>query len=494
MEKRIFSNASCNLILQLSIIASGFILPKYIISRYGSSVNGLIVSINQFLSYITLLESGIGGVIKSQLYRPLYDNNAEELSGIINAANTFFKKIGCIFFIYMLVVASCFKFISDSEFDWMYIFSLVLILGISTLIQYFVGITYQVVIQADQHYSFTSSVQTITIWMNVVFSIVCMDVGYPIHIVKLVTGILFAIRPICYLVYAKKHYKIDSSIPDNKKALSQRWDGFGHHIAYFIHSNTDIILLTFFISLKEVSVYSVYLMVVTGVRSLISAVSNAVEPFFGRVIASGDKHKLKSCFDLYESFHFLLSSVLFGATMVLIVPFVRIYMNGVTDVDYIRVPFSILIVLSELMYSLRTPYSIIVFAAGHFKQTKRGAYVEALLNIALSLILIKPLGLVGVSIGTLVAMVFRTTEYAFYLSENILNKKVCSYFKKLVTSVVSIGILFSIFRELTPVSYWTWIVYAFGVVICSSLIAVGMFAIFDLKDFKNMLVFVKQRG
>ena len=62
-------NISANLILQLVVIASGFIVPKLFITNFGSDSYGLISSITQFLSLIALLEAGIGPVIKSKLYK-----------------------------------------------------------------------------------------------------------------------------------------------------------------------------------------------------------------------------------------------------------------------------------------------------------------------------------------------------------------------------------------------------------------------------------------
>ena len=486
MKKKVFSDIFFNILLQFSIIATGLILPRFIIGHFGSTVNGMVVSINQFLSYITLLESGIGGVIKSQLYKPLFNKDSKGISGIVNASNGFFKKLGIIFIIYLLFIAARFKDISSSDYDWFYIFFLVLILGISTLVQYFVGLTYQTVIQADQHYTFTSLIQIVTLWLSVGASILIIYFNGSIHLVKLVAGLLFAFRPICYYFYAKSKYKLDSKTTPDTKALSQRWDGFGHHIAYFIHSNTDIVLLTIFVSLNEVSVYSVYLMVISGIRSIISAISSAFEPYFGRLIASGKKEQLETFFGVYELFHFFITTVLFAATLVLIIPFVRIYTAGINDYNYIRTVFSIVIVLAELLYSFRTPYSMVIFASGHFKQTKTGAFIEAGINIILSLILIKPLGIVGVAIGTFVAMFFRTTEYAFYLSKNIVNRPVKYYFVKTVISFFSMLGIYFLFQliKFQPSDYLQWTLMGLLVVIVSLVV---VFTVFLIGDFKNSL-------
>ena len=72
MEKRTISiNILSSLILQFATIISGFILPRIILSSFGSETNGLVSSLNQFLNYVSLLEGGVSGVITASLYRPL---------------------------------------------------------------------------------------------------------------------------------------------------------------------------------------------------------------------------------------------------------------------------------------------------------------------------------------------------------------------------------------------------------------------------------------
>ena len=49
------------MISQIVVMAAGMITPRLMIATYGSEMNGLVSSLNQFISYITLVEAGIGG-------------------------------------------------------------------------------------------------------------------------------------------------------------------------------------------------------------------------------------------------------------------------------------------------------------------------------------------------------------------------------------------------------------------------------------------------
>ena len=71
MKKVTLVNIVSNIILQIVTILSGFVIPKLILEYFGSNVNGLVSSLNQFLSYINLLEGGITGVVAANMYKPL---------------------------------------------------------------------------------------------------------------------------------------------------------------------------------------------------------------------------------------------------------------------------------------------------------------------------------------------------------------------------------------------------------------------------------------
>ena len=93
MKKVTLINIISSILLQIFTIIYGFIIPKIIIDYFGSEVNGLVSSITQFLSYISLLEGGVTAVIIAKLYKPLVENDNKKISSIIVTANKFYKKI-----------------------------------------------------------------------------------------------------------------------------------------------------------------------------------------------------------------------------------------------------------------------------------------------------------------------------------------------------------------------------------------------------------------
>ena len=96
-NKATLLNMISGLVLQFFTLVSGFILPKIILTCFGSEVNGLVSSLNQFLSYITLVEGGITGVIIANLYKPIVEQDNNKISSVLVTADRFYKKIGALF-------------------------------------------------------------------------------------------------------------------------------------------------------------------------------------------------------------------------------------------------------------------------------------------------------------------------------------------------------------------------------------------------------------
>lgn len=128
-SKKALINSISSLLSQLVTIICGFVLPRLILSQFGSSYNGITSSITQFLNCVILLRAGVGGVTRAALYKPLADGDNNQISGIVNATQQFMKKVSAIFSILLLAFAIVYPLMVLDEFDYWFSFSLVIILG-----------------------------------------------------------------------------------------------------------------------------------------------------------------------------------------------------------------------------------------------------------------------------------------------------------------------------------------------------------------------------
>lgn len=493
-SKKAIQSIMMTLILRIVGIIGGLIVPKLIISTYGSETNGLIVSITQFLGYIILLESGVGGVIRASLYKPLAERNIDMISSILKEAEIFFKKIAFFFLIYLVILFFVFPKLLDGEFKVFYIITLIAIIGMSIFFQYYFGITYQILLHADQRQYFISFLQMITLIINMLIVIILINLDFSIHVVLFASSITHILRPLVLHYYVRSKYKIKNIEKKQTNFLSQKWDGLGHHIAFIVHNNTDVALLTIFSNVREVSVYSIYYLIVSSIQSITVTFSSGLEAAFGNMIAKNESKNLDNNFSLYEMLTFSITSILFSSLSFLILPFISLYTHEITDANYYRPIFAYLLIFSGVFYCIRLPYNSVTLAAGHYKQTKNGAYLEAILNIFISASLVQFYGLIGVAIGTLIAMFFRTVQYVYYASKHILKRNLSLFFKKIVIYSLGNLIILLIINQFpfTIDSYISLSIAALLVLIVSSIIIICISLIFYSDDFENLIKIIKR--
>lgn len=463
-------NSIMSIVNRIAILISGMILPRFILQYYGSGTNGLVSSINQFLTVITFLDLGVGSVVQSALYKPLVDNDNNKISMVLSDAKNYFRRIAYILLVYIIGLVIFYPLMINESVDFLSTAFLIIALSISTFAQYYFGIVNELLLNADQKSFIQLETEIVVVVLNLIISIVLIVNGFSIQVVKLMSGLIYLIRPMYLTYYVNKHYDIDEDIEVVGNPLPQKWYGVGQHVAYSVQNSTDIVVLTIFSSLNNVSIYSVYYMVVQGIQLVISSLTVGLQSFFGNLLANNEISLLNSYFSKMEWLIHTAVTFLYGMTAVLIVPFVMLYTSGVNDVNYYVPVFAVFLVLARTLYSLRTPYQSLVFSANHYKQTQMSSYIEAGLNIILSLILVNYLGLVGVAIGTAVAMAYRLFYLIVYLSQNILYRPVKIFIKQIFVDILmfsgifSIGYLVQSYVPVTSVANWLIVAVLLGVI------------------------------
>ena len=489
-SKKAIINIISSIAVQAITIICGFIIPKLIIINFGSEVNGLLHSITQFLAYITLLESGFGPVVLATLYKPIANKDKGTIEEILKTSEKFFRKIAYIFLVYILILCVIFPIMVSNEFDSIFTLSLVVIIAISTFAEYYFGMTYKLYLYAEQKTYVISGIQIGTIILNTIAVITLIHFGASIQVVKLATCLIFVLRPIIQNMYVKKKYKINLKKSKGNYKIEQKWEGLAQHIAYVVHKNTDIVILTLCGSLTEISVYSIYLMVINAIKSITRSFIGGLDATLGDMLAKGENEKLNKTFQTIEGYYLTIATILFSATVFLIVPFINLYTKEITDANYIRPTFAYIMVIAEFIWAIRQPYNDLVKCAGHFKQTRIGAWVEAISNIVISFILVWHFGIVGVAIGTLFAMAIRTIEFMYHCSKYILDRSVWYTFKRLIIIGLEFGVLALIINVLPKVevlTYQTWILQAIVITSISAVLSITINCVIYRKNVKNVL-------
>lgn len=431
-------NIITSLISQVIVIACGIVMLRVYIKTYGSAIYGITTSIMQFVSYVSLLEGGIGTVARAELYGPLASGDSYEISRVYYAAKRIFGIIGLILLIYIAFLSLTYYDIARiNQVSRETIFIMVWVVSIGLMTKYFGGLTNLTLINADQKQYIGNIITIITAILNVIVIVTLANKGCDIITVKLSSGLVHIIQPIAYTLYVKKHYALQN-VGKNISKMKQKWTGFGQHIAYFLHKNIDILILTVFSDIKLVAVYTVYNLVIDSMSKIVRSFTSGMEAAFGNMIANQESESLKSVFHNYKYMLSTVAAILFSATAVLIVPFVRLYTTGIVDADYIQPMFAIILLLSETIDCISHPCYCLTVSANKLKESHWGSYGEAAVNIVVSMILVRWNPLVGIAMGTLTATLYKAFFYMVYSSRHIVRISLKYLIKNLLFVVVPV--------------------------------------------------------
>ncbi len=466
-KKKLIWNTISSLVFQITTIICGFILPHLILHHFGSSINGLVNSITQFLAVITFLELGVGAVVQSSLYKPLADKDNEAISKIIVSANRFFRNIARILLVYIIVLIIVYPFITnhyenEESFSWIYTACLIGAISISSFAQYYYGVVDRLLLTADQRGYIQYTAQTVTLILNTITCAIMINFGASIHLVKLTTSLIFLARPVFLRWYVNRNYSINRKIQYKEEPIKQKWNGIAQHISSVVLDHTDTLVLTVLSTLSNVSIYSVYFLVVSGVKQMFLSMTGGIQALIGELWARKDNKSLEQTFSWFEWLLHTGTVFVFGCTAMLIVPFESVYTNGMQDANYIQPMFGVLLVIANAGHCLRLPYNVMILAAGHYKQTQKCYIIAVIINIVLSVVLVFLFGLVGVAIGTLVAMFYQTIWMALYNSKFLIKRSMSVFIKQVIVDILTacLAAVSTFWIPMLSLSYQSWILMA----------------------------------
>lgn len=494
--KRAFYSSITSAIYQLVVIVCGYVTSRLIVQTYGSSWNGVIASITKFLGLFSIVEVGINGSTRVALYKAFAKDDTAEISSIIKANDNYYRKVSLFLVLYVAILAIIIPFFCKTDIDKILILVMVLIIGISKFAENCWGINSKILLAASQSSYITNITLTISSIVNALLLVLIIKFGGSILVAKAESSLILVAVPVILFIITRRLFHIDKLAVPNNIALKSRWDVLANSLSNIVHENVDVFFLTIMCASSELSVYSMYYVVAEGLTKIFQVIINGIEAGFGNMWTRGEKDTLKNNLRQFEYIMYTLASLLFGCMTVLIVPFMSVYLKDVTDVNYLRFSLGLVIAIAQIFMSVRTPYVLLVQAAGHYKQVKVGAFIEAGINIVLTFVLVLKIGIVGAIIGTICANVFRTIQYGWYVSRHMIDRSFFVIVRRIIWLITTFTLSVLISKSLLyciPVNGWiSWFYSAIVVFVVHLIVIIIASVIFYRKDFYGCFQLIKR--
>lgn len=477
-RKKSLQNVVVSLISEIAVALVGLLLPQAIILNYGSRANGLITSLQQLLQYFTLIEGGLSGAAVFALYKPLAEGDTPQIRRILSAARSLYTRIGSVYVLITGTAAILYPFfIADSGYPHWVVTLLFCLIGMNGATQLFFIGKYKVLLNASQNNRYVVLLNAIS---TILFSLVIIAASYcRVHILVavLLSSMAYLFRSLCFWLVSRRlypEYHFERT-PEPYTFRNQR-EVFVQQILSMLVMNACILILSFSrTDMAEISVFTVYNMVLTAIYMLINVVPNGVSASFGDLIARNDRIRLQQVYAEYELLYQIFWAIVFSCVSTLYAPFMFLYTSGVADADYIRPGLCMLFSIMGGIWAIRIQQSVVIVAAGKYKEIQRNSIVEAILAVLLPAAGLYIAGLEGMMVGRVLAALYRMVDFIRFNHRDVLGMPALVSVKGIVASIGIVLVINLLHRRLMQYiqidSYIKWGAYAIVVAGCSGVLA-----------------------
>ena len=482
-SKKVIYNLSLGFANQLLTIILGIILPRLVLTSYGSEVNGLINTVTQIYSYIALLEAGIGTSTVQALYKTIGSGSKDDTNAVLAATNHYYKKTGVFYLLAIGMFSVVFPLVVETTIPLHTVALIIVFNGLGSVINYFFQAKYMLLLQAEgKNYVQTIMNMVINVLKNVA-KIVLMASGADVVFVQMIGMGVSLLQMIWIYTYVRKSYRwIDLSVAPNFQSISQSRNVLVHQVSGLIFNNTDTIVLSMACGLKVVSVYAMYTLLVSMIGTALSTVTSSFLFSLGQTFHS-DRARYRKLFECYEMYYMALVFSLYSIAHIFLLPFLALYTEGVTDVNYLDPNLPFLFIASHLLSSGRSACNQAINVAGHFKLTQSRAIAESAINLIVSVIAVQYWGIYGVLFGTIAALLYRTNDIILYANRKILDRRAWITYRRWFLNLAVYALVVTTAKYLLSfVALNSYIRIIFWAVVCCVVIIPLFFAAVSMQD------------
>ncbi|WP_341495779.1 hypothetical protein WAX87_11280 [Photobacterium damselae subsp. damselae] len=245
--------------------------------------------------------------------------------------------------------------------------------------------------------------------------------------------------------YFKKNYKLklNSCYKLNKQVMSKTGNVFIHKISSVLVFNTDYLIISKFLGVNTVAIYSSYIMLSNFIMVFVSSLVNVIKPRFGLFVASSSKENIYNLWLRSFSINSYISIVLISFLYVSFSPLIKIWMGD----TYLLKDEVVNLILVNIFFSFfRISMDLIKESSGYFKDIHL-PIIEGLTNLILSLVLVNYYGLTGVIVGTILSNILIILIWKpIIVFKHVLNISINEYIKNLIKYIVIFSIVMSVFK------------------------------------------------
>lgn len=444
--KNSLKNLAVALVLGLVVIITNFIAQSFFINILGIEYAGLNSLFTNIISMLAVAELGLGAAIVYHLYKPLHESDVSKISALMR----FYKK-GYFLVALSVAILGCFAIpflpliVGNSNLDTniSIVFGLFVLNAVSSyLLSYKRSLLY-----ADQKNYIVNIIHLVTVVvLNALQILILLSTqNFYLYLILKITATLA--ENIIIHIMVNRRYALEASPQPVGKDL--RDDIFRmikglvfHKVGTFLVLGSTSIIISTFLGIVAVGMYSNYLLIQVSITSLFSQVSTAIKASVGNLLVDIGGAKSFTIFKRLQFANQVLGILAVSVFFVASDSFIRMWIG---DQFVFNLWIVAALALNIYLILIRSVFANFKEAAGIFYEDRFVPLVESIINIVASIILIQFMGIAGAFIGTaLSSMALHAYSYPKFVYKGVFQRSYREYiFHFMHNLFVGFGIIVS---------------------------------------------------
>lgn len=393
---------------QLVLLLCTFVSRSVFVSILSTEYLGISGLFSNILSMLSLVDLGIGVSIAYYLYEPLAEQNEKKICQLMNYFKKIYSTIGIIVFLIGIILTPFLEWFIKEDLTIPHIKFIYILYVLDSALTYFSAYKSSLV-NADQKNYIVSFYQNLIKIVQTILAIGVLVVTkdyiayYSITLVATVMYNVMITRKANKLYPFLKKYKNEVIDEASKQKIKKNTAAMMcHKIGNVIVNSTDNLLISKFVSIISVGLYSNYSLILLNLNKIVSQIFSSMTASIGNYnVSESDEKKVKLFYTIFLM-NFEIYSFCSICLFVLFNPFIKLWLGD----DYVMSQTIVLIVvLNNYLQGVRKTVLSFKDASGLFQNDKYKALVEAAINLIVSIVLVKYWGIAGVFVGTTISFV-----------------------------------------------------------------------------------------
>lgn len=430
--KNAFRNGFFSIIAQIILIIVGFFCQRVMNLRLGEELVGMNSVISNIIALLSVTELGISVAVVFHLYRAIDAKDEEQIAGLMNL----YKKAYYIFAIIigtvgLIIMPFVHLFLRENTFSLGYIRIVYGLWLLRTIVSYLLSYKRSILI-ADQKEYVVSIATLVASAFNYLLIIIIVEFSrnYVLALfLNVVVDYLINLWIAWYVArkypFLRKYHRAPLNKEIVSKVLRDVKNIFVTRLSTKLLLCTDSLIMSSFINVGIVGLYSNYTMITQSLTNIVVAFSNALQPTVGNMFIEEDHEKEYGVLRQISFLFFLFASFAATSLFALMTPFVTdVWLNPEYALDMHIILWC---VINFFMNTMVAPLNMMMGATGLFNKERNLSIVVAIVNIVLSLALVIPMGIPGVLLGTFVAYFIQLVYRIRVLIRSYMKKRYKGY-------------------------------------------------------------------